>query len=205
VVTDLYSTKPVTEWHTALNSLDLPRYEITFSSIISTLITLLLPPTLADPLVSALLGAFGIGDSSTGTFIRQVYLPKIRRALSRVRLPLFSKLRLLKNTLATVSKLVFAFFYQEQTFDIDVVTSPLGTQIGAFLRPLSNTLSSLPSSLPPLSPSLTLGRGNYPGEAWCSSSQPHSLWHSQSAAGLLDFFLLIDHLVSILPGKHLLT
>ena len=46
-----------------------------------------------------------------------------------MRLPLLAKLRLLKNTLATVSKLVFAFFYQEQTFDIDVVTSPLGNQV----------------------------------------------------------------------------
>ena len=30
----------------------------------------------------------------------------------------------------------------------------------------------------------------------CSPSQPHSLWHAQSAAGLLDFFLLIDNLVA---------
>ena len=28
------------------------------------------------------------------------------------------------------------------------------------------------------------------------SSQPHSLWHAQSAAGLMDFILLVDTVVS---------
>ena len=37
----------------------------------------------------------------------------------------------------------------------------------------------------------------YPGDKWCRRSQPHSLWHAQSAAALLDFFLLVDKLVAL--------
>ena len=37
--------------------------------------------------------------------------------------------------------------------------------------------------------------GIYPGDEWCKKTQAHSLWHAQSAAGLIDFFLLIDLIV----------
>ena len=47
------------------------------------------------------------------------------------------------------------------------------------------------------------GRGLYPGEVWCRTTQPHSLWHAQSAAGLLDFFLLVDRLVATLQDLPL--
>lgn len=193
VVTDMYSFKPVGEWRSTLASLDLPRYEVTFSAIITTLVTLLLPTSIGEPLIRTLIGIFGI--SELGPFILDSYLPKIRRAFSRTRIPFLTKMQLLKNTLSTVFKLVYAFLFQEQTIDIDLVTSPLGNQIGSFLQPKSNTVASIPSSLPNLSPPLTLGSRLYPGSSWCSPSQPHSLWHAQSAAGLLDFFLLIDNLV----------
>jgi len=118
VVTDMYSFQPVGEWRSTLASLDLPRYEVTFSAIVTTLITLLLPTSIAEPLIRTLTGIFGI--SELGPFIIDTYLPKLRRAFSRTRLPIFTKLKLLKNTLSTVYKLVYAFLFQEQTIDIDM-------------------------------------------------------------------------------------
>ena len=49
--------------------------------------------------------------------------------MAGVRLPIFTKLQLLKNTVATLGKLVFAFLFQEQTIDIEAVTSPAGVQV----------------------------------------------------------------------------
>jgi hypothetical protein len=35
-------------------------------------------------------------------------------------------------------------------------------------------------------------------------SEPHALWHAQSAAGLLDYFLTVDYLYKVvrLPTKQ---
>ena len=42
-ITDLYRTRPNTEWLDYFNSLDIPNYFTTWSALISTLLTLLLP------------------------------------------------------------------------------------------------------------------------------------------------------------------
>ena len=54
--------------------------------------------------------------------------------MAGVRLPIFTKLQLLKNTVATLGKLVFAFLFQEQTIDIEAVTSPAGVQVRKLRR-----------------------------------------------------------------------
>ena len=50
-------------------------YQVTFSAIITTLITLLLPTNIAEPLIRTLIGIFGISD--LGPFILDSYLPKV--------------------------------------------------------------------------------------------------------------------------------
>ena len=81
---------------------------------------------------------------------------QIRVAMARVRLPIFTKLQLLKNTLATVGKLVFAFLFQEQTFDIEAVTSPAGVQVKKQRRLYGNKTDKTNSrSVPSFSQSRT--------------------------------------------------
>ena len=50
-------------------------HQVTFSAIITTLITLLLPTNIAEPLIRTLIGIFGISD--LGPFILDSYLPKV--------------------------------------------------------------------------------------------------------------------------------
>lgn len=51
--------------------------QVTFSAIISTLLILLLPPAVVEPIASALLGIFGIAEGQVGRYILNTYIPKV--------------------------------------------------------------------------------------------------------------------------------
>jgi len=197
VLTDMYRTEPNSNWLKILTTLDIPSYETSFAALITSLLTLLFPEPVVHPAASTLIDLFGI-DPPTKNFILQAYIPEVRRALTPIEITPVERIDLLFSTVRTVKKLVYAFLFQEITFNIEFLKSPLATQLGAVFQPLLNAKSGFPSTLPHLSPRLSSGQGLYPGDAWCRSSQPHSLWHAQSAAGLIDFFLLVDKVVKIL-------
>jgi len=197
VVTDMYRTEPSSSWLHIFTSLDIPSYETTFSALIVSLLTLVFPEPVIKPAASTLSDLFGV-DAPTKKFILESYIPSVRAAFSKIKLTVMERLDILLSTIGTVKKLVYAFLFQEDTFNIDFLKSPLAVQIGATFQPILNTKTNLPSSLPDLSPRLSSGQGLYPGDTWCRTSQPHSLWHAQSAAGLIDFFLLVDKMVKIL-------
>jgi len=194
-ITDMYAHVPATEWRSTLLSLDLPRYEFTFSAIIVTLFTLILPDLLADIIIQTLLNLFGIKEEF-GPFILQEYVPQIRYAMSGVLLPLEDKIQLCLNTISTLRKLLYACVWQEDTFKLP--KTPQIIRLGVFFQPISNSLDKSISSLPSISPLMDSGQDLYPGSKKSCGSQSHSLWHSQSAVGLFDLFLLMDYVVSLL-------
>ena len=49
LLTDLYRTQPPTAWLATLSSLGLPSYQATFSALITSLLTILVPPQLGRP------------------------------------------------------------------------------------------------------------------------------------------------------------
>ena len=60
----------------------------------------------------------------------------------------------------TVKKLVFAFLFQEGTFDSDLLTSPTANSLGASLQSSVNFKVGLPTSLPNLGGNLGHGVGS---------------------------------------------
>lgn len=194
-ITDLYRTRPITEWLEFFNQLDVPDYYTTWSALVTTLLTLFLPQSLISPAALALADAFGVDERSI-QFLQRQYIPQVTRALSKYSLNPAKKIGLFKYFMKMIKKMVFAFLFQEQTFEIDFLTSPLANQIGAFLQHPVNAGSELLTIFEKgISGRLISGQGIYPGDVWCRKSQPHSLWHAQSAAALLDFFLLVDKLI----------
>ena len=109
---------------------DLPHYYATWSALIISLLTLLLPEPLVEPSAVILSDSFGV-DQQTKTFMtRQVYhlslvklglmidisryyIPHIKRAFLPRNLPLANKIQLFLGTMQTVKKLVYAFIFQE--------------------------------------------------------------------------------------------
>ena len=57
--------------------LDTPQYMLTFSGIITNVLTLLFPPETVDTIVPSLMDVFGIPDEDRA-FIMDHYLPEIR-------------------------------------------------------------------------------------------------------------------------------
>merc|ERR1711879_164371 len=167
----------------------------TWSALISTLLTLLLPQPLVLPVALALASAFGVDESSV-EFLETQYIPQIQSALGKKNLSVLKKHKLFSHAVKMIKKMVYAFKFQEQTFDLEFLTSPLANQLGALFQFPLNKFSEFWTPLDKgISGSLLKGTGIYPGDDWCRSSQPHSLWHAQSAAALLDFFTLVDKMM----------
>ena len=75
-----------------------------------------------------LLDLFDVNQSSR-TFILKSYLPQVKEAFSNVKISPPDKLTLFLGTTATIGKLLYAFLFQEQTFMIDLLSSPSAIQV----------------------------------------------------------------------------
>ena len=127
-------------WRKILSSLEVPSYYTTYSAIVTSLLSLVLPAQFIEPLIIFLLDLFRV-NNNTRVFIIQSYLPQILQAFSNIQLSIFEKTALLLSTLTTFTKLVYAFLFQEQTFMIDFLTSPLAIQVATNDEMLSIILS----------------------------------------------------------------
>jgi hypothetical protein len=128
VLTDMYRTEPNSRWFNILTSLDIPTYETTFSALITTLLTLLFPQPVVQPVASALIDLFPI-DTPTKNFIMNSYIPEVASALSSIDMTPLERFDLLFSTIGTVKKLLYAFLFQEVTFKIEFLKSPLAIQV----------------------------------------------------------------------------
>ena len=131
-VTDLYRLTPSSEWLQFFQNLDVPNYYLTWSALVTTILTLLLPEPLVLPAAMSLANAFGV-DETSKAFLELKYVPEITRAFRKVKLSLLQKLSLFLSTLKMTKKMVFAFSFQEDTFDIDLLTSPTVNKVNKSL------------------------------------------------------------------------
>ena len=154
---------------------DLPDYDASWSALIISLLTLLAPQPLVQPAAVLLSDAFGVdqetqrfmtrycpqspGLSHLGVLYLRQYIPHITAAFAPVDLPISRKIQLFLGTMQTVKKLVYAFLFQEGTFQVDLLTSPPVVQLGAALQSPVNLKLGLPTSLPNLGGNLGPGLG----------------------------------------------
>jgi len=187
----MFSEQPVELWFHKTLQVDIPDYMTTFSATYCTIFSLVLPEALVDWIVPALIDVFAVPPDMK-QFVMDRYLPLVRIHLTPIKLSFFQTMKLWLSILSATKKLMFAFLWQEDIFKVADLKKPSTIKVGGLLQPYVNSLSSTYSWLPVLSPNLARGSNIYPGESWCKRSQSHSLWHAQSAAGLLDYFLVSD-------------
>jgi len=187
----IFLEEPVDRWLELIGAVSVPDYSTTFTATFCTVFTLVLPVSVVDAIVPSLTDAFQV-HAHHQEFILVRYLPEIRQHFESVNLTVFQRLKLLLQILSATKKLVFAFLWQESFFEIPRLKTQTAITVGSFVQPYVNSVSSIISWLPVLSTPLANGEDVYPGEKWCKSTQPHSLWHLQSAAGLLDYILVAD-------------
>jgi len=200
VLPELGPTQPVTHLvrahlHNAAAADDDDDDDVCRSALISTMLTLLVPEPLVLPLTLIFTTGYGVDEESV-EFLKTQYIPQIKNALDKKDLSIFKKHKLFSHAVKMVTKMVYAHKFQELTFPLEFLKSPIANKLGAFFQFPFNKISELWTPLDKgISGSLIKGTGVYPGDEWCRSSQPHSLWHAQSAAALLDFFTLVDKMI----------
>ena len=74
---DMLRTDPVHTWKEKIADLDTPDYMMTFAGLVSTLLTLQLPPDQVDSLIPILADAFGLPEDIRA-FLVEKYLPEVR-------------------------------------------------------------------------------------------------------------------------------
>lgn len=189
---DMLRTMPVEQWKDEIASLDTPDYMMTFAGIVTTLLTIQLPPDQVDTLIDVLAEAFNLPDDMK-LFLLDHYLPEIRLATADVNLGILDNIQLELDTLATLMKLIYAFLWQEYVLTgSDIFLDPEVNVLGAAFMSTVNSLANYLNSFPVLSDPLQSGYGVYPGDTWCNPQEPHSKWHVESANGLMDLMMLAD-------------
>jgi hypothetical protein len=200
-LTNMFRSAPVDSWQATILAVDMPQYMVTFSAIISTWLTLLLPENVVDVAVQLLGEAFGLPQSDAD-FILKDYLPELRNATSAIKLSSLEKMSLgLKGT-GTVMKLVYAFCWQENTFTAPILKKPGVGVLGAELMPSINTAANMLTGFLHTDKNAQSCTNVYPGDAECRVGTPHAKWHEMSANGLTDLAFLADAIHQI-TKKHL--
>merc|ERR1711971_415681 len=193
----MLQTMPVETWQAQIADLDTPDYMSTFAGIVSTLLTLQLPPEEVDNVIDILADAFSLPEDIK-LFLEEHYLPEIRLATQDVHVGILEKAQLELDFLATLIKLIYAFLWQEYALtSADIFLDPEVNVLGANAMSSVNALANYLNSFPVLSEPLQSGYGVYPGDTWCQPQEPHSKWHTESANGLMDLMMLADSVFKI--------
>ena len=206
-MTELFRTKPSSRWAAEINSLDVPDYELSFSTLVFTLLTHLgKTGSTVDRGGKKLMELLKVPEKDI-KFITTRFVPRLRVAMSKKK-STFTQRPDVYNSITTGFRLLMAFPFQEQ------LTSMSLNILKAFILtvlPLDdvNTILSSRSTLPLIGPLKSGGKVScksimkrslameeeFPGASSCKQRQSHSIWHLQSAKGLLDLFQFIDEII----------
>ena len=198
---DMHMKMPVSEWLEATQELDMPDYFLTFTGIVSTVMTIGFEKETVDFLFPKLSDIFKLPDEMR-EFMETQYLPEIRRATEHLDIDLENRAQFLGNSFGAFSKLIYAFLWQERVLTKNnFFLDPFVNFIGWELLPRVNLIANQMTNFHHFDEEFQLGRNLYPGENWCNSKVPHAKWHVESGIGLLDLTLLVDQMFALLSGK----
>ena len=76
-VTDMFLDKPVYEWDSHVQGIDVPDYYLTFAGIVSSAFTLTFNDSVVDSLAPVLLELFGL-EPELQDFLLNEYIPEVR-------------------------------------------------------------------------------------------------------------------------------
>ena len=198
---DMYDTLPVEEWYHASESFDVaPSIRETFAGIFGFVLRLLTDLETAIAVGEPFMDALGVLPEDKKFFL-QDYLPLLYNATEDVSISVLEKAELLENTSATVLKLLYAFVWQEATFDLgDILFTPEENAFGAALLPHINAYANNLTTWDLYVEDIQMGSG-YPGSGWCNDLIPHAKWHVQTAAALGDVARLMDEVLRLTQGS----
>jgi len=197
---DMLNTKDVTEWSGHFHQIDIPNLMETFSGIFTHIFMLEFGYNTTVTIAVPLMDLFGVPNEMR-EFIFDSYLPLLDQHIGHINLSLLEKAQLSENTIGTLIKLLYAFFWQESIIDLGGLnTTPEINAAGADFTPQLNAFANNFTQWELTVEDVQLG-GGYPGSAGCNDVIPHAKWHAQTAAALADMTRLMDFVLA-LEKKH---
>ena len=114
---DMFDTKPVTQWNAAFERVDIPEIRKIFSGVFGKLLLLEFGLNETIAIAEPLMDLFGLNPEEK-KFIFELYLPLLEEHIGHIDLTLEESAELFENTMGTVIKLLYAFFWQESIIDL---------------------------------------------------------------------------------------
>ena len=192
-----FKDKPVSDWGEIIDTAEYPHeYMMTFAAMISLVFGLCFPWPVTVFLIDKL--AYALIPRANADFIVDSYLPELRAATESISLSTKTKRTLLAKFTGMLMKIIWAFLWQEKFVNFPILYHPVTLSLGAALTPHWNGLSTWLSGFAQTDASINEMKNVYPGDSHCRTFSPHSLWHEESANGLLEIAFLADYIYSIL-------
>ena len=195
IMTDTIYSQPVSAWRKVIDESDYEHsYQNTFGAIIANILNLVLPESVTKPILIVLSDLMLNSDQKE--FLIDVYLPELFSATKNVSTPLTQKFGLLSKGIGVIVKIVYAFCYQEQElpswitgfFDQKFMIA-WGAKHISKINSIADWFTGFEQTDYNVNESVNV----YPGQSFCKTTQAHSIWHEQSANGLLDLIYLCDY------------
>ena len=139
---NMFDTKPVTQWNIAFERVDIPEIRKIFSGVFGKLLLLEFGLNETIAIAEPLMDLLGVKPEEK-EFIFDLYLPLLEEQIGHIDLTLEESAELFENTIGTVTKLLYAFFWQESIIDLGGLNeSPDINEAGAAFTPRVNMFAN---------------------------------------------------------------
>jgi len=199
-LTSLFVDLPVQEWKENIDGMDIPEFFNSFAGLITTLMSLIFDDGLVDVLGPFLMQTMQVPEEIQ-SFILDEYVPELRASLAGVNLTESEVEELTNKGVGTITKLMYAFLWQEEWFPQPIFFDPFMNIVGATMIKYVNNFANGLTNFPTYDLVIQNGTFAYPGSEWCNDKEPHAKWHLESANGLMDLVYLADHINMLLATK----
>lgn len=99
--------------------------------------------------------------------------------------------------MGTVIKIGYAFVFQQQFGYIPGTETKPALYIGGHSIPVVNFIADILTGFEQTDHDVNNSKNLYPGQKHCKYDQGHSIWHEQSANGIVDIMYLCDFVNSL--------
>ena len=199
-LTLMFSNQPVVEWSETINTIDMPHdYFVIFGAIIGSLIYLLMPYMLAHFFMEQLTTNLLKPDQTD--FLMNKYLPEFHEQTKHLELTEDEKTSIFEKFVGCLMKLLGAFCYQEHYIPVPELWGPMGLRLAAFFMPYYNKIADDISKFPESDSGVKRSKNVYPGDDYCRTYQAHSIWHEESASGLIELVFVADAINKVIQNS----
>ena len=122
------------------------------------------------------------------------YLPELHKQTKHLTISDHEKETIFEKFVGCLMKLLFAFLYQEHSVPVPELWGPMGLRLAAYIMPYFNKIADDISKFPEADSHVKQSKNVYPGDDYCRTYQAHSIWHEESASGLLELIFVADYI-----------